>query len=165
MAFQQMGENGAEDYVEEEELDEDGQPLPTQEQIRDIINSIHSYRYEETKEEERVEKEAKKRGGWKAVKEAVVKAKLNTFLSDYDGIDDDFKKKLFDRWKETGDIPTNDKALQHLLKRLKGYDYGKDSSEEEEFAAEAKFEAYLADEEDDPFNIWLSEQDPYYQEA
>lgn len=54
MAFQ-MGENGGEEYFEEEEeVDEDGQPLPTQEQIRNIINSIPSYRYEETKEEEPV---------------------------------------------------------------------------------------------------------------
>jgi len=53
MAFQQMGENGGEDYFdEEEEVDEDGQPLPSADQIRNIINSIPSYRYEEIKEEE-----------------------------------------------------------------------------------------------------------------
>ena len=52
MAFQQM-ENGAEEYFEdEEEVDEDGQPLLSPDQIRNIINSIPSYRYEESKDEE-----------------------------------------------------------------------------------------------------------------
>ena len=49
-----MEENGSQEYYEEEEedLDEDGQPKPTQEMIRNIINSIPSFPYEEVKEEE-----------------------------------------------------------------------------------------------------------------
>jgi hypothetical protein len=41
-------DEGGEYYEEEEEeqLDEDGQPLLSPEQIRDVINSIPSFRFE-----------------------------------------------------------------------------------------------------------------------
>ena len=32
----------------EEELDEDGQPVPSPEQVRDIINAISSFKFEES---------------------------------------------------------------------------------------------------------------------
>ena len=33
--------------MEEEDLDSDGEPLPSQEEVRNIINSIPSFRFEE----------------------------------------------------------------------------------------------------------------------
>ena len=46
-------DEGGEYYEEEEEeqLDEDGQPLLSPEQIRDVINSIPSFRFEQTSRE------------------------------------------------------------------------------------------------------------------
>ena len=45
-----LGEYPDDDYQDdddEEEVDSDGEPLPSPEQIRDIINAIPSYRFEE----------------------------------------------------------------------------------------------------------------------
>ena len=36
-----------EQYYEDENLDSDGEPLPSQDEIKNIINSIPSYRFEE----------------------------------------------------------------------------------------------------------------------
>jgi hypothetical protein len=38
-----------EEYGEEEPLDEDGMPLPSPEEVKNIINSIPSFKYEEKK--------------------------------------------------------------------------------------------------------------------
>jgi hypothetical protein len=46
--FPQDNEYG-EEYGEEEPLDEDGQPLPSPEQVKNIINAIPSFKYEEKK--------------------------------------------------------------------------------------------------------------------
>ena len=58
-----MGQNFGEapqywdEYAEEEpELDEDGQPLQSPEEIKNIINSIPSFKFEENKEEDTVDK-------------------------------------------------------------------------------------------------------------
>ena len=40
-------EEGDQDDEEEELVDSDGEPLPSPEQVRDIINAIPSYRFEE----------------------------------------------------------------------------------------------------------------------
>ena len=45
-----LGEYPDDDYQDdedEEQVDSDGEPLPSPEQIRDIINSIPSYKFEE----------------------------------------------------------------------------------------------------------------------
>ena len=45
-----LGEYPDDEYQDdenEEQVDSDGEPLPTAEQVRDIINSIPSYRFEE----------------------------------------------------------------------------------------------------------------------
>ena len=46
-----LGEYPDDEYQDddenEEQVDSDGEPLPTQDQIRDIINSIPSYKFEE----------------------------------------------------------------------------------------------------------------------
>lgn len=48
------------EYAEEEpELDEDGQPLQSPEEIKNIINSIPSFKFEENKEEETLENSSK----------------------------------------------------------------------------------------------------------
>ena len=49
-----LGEYPDDDYQEDEEdenIDSDGEPLPSPEQIRDIINAIPSYRFEEKQAE------------------------------------------------------------------------------------------------------------------
>ena len=45
-----LGEYPDDDYQDDEEeelVDSDGEPLPTPEQVRDIINAIPSYKFEE----------------------------------------------------------------------------------------------------------------------
>jgi len=61
-----MGQNFGEapqywdEYAEEEqELDEDGQPLQSPEEIKNIINSIPSFKFEENKEEDTQESSSK----------------------------------------------------------------------------------------------------------
>ena len=46
------GDGHQDDYGEEDQaqLDEDGQPLPSAEEIKNIINSIPSFKYEEKKQ-------------------------------------------------------------------------------------------------------------------
>jgi len=80
MAFQQMEENGSQEYYEEEEedLDEDGQPKPTPEMIRNIINSIPSFQYNEEKKEEETGKSS--RSSTKSIKHPEAKVTCSICL-------------------------------------------------------------------------------------
>ena len=51
-----IGDSDIEYFEDDDELDREGNPLPSPEEIVAIINSIPSYRYEEAKFEEDLEK-------------------------------------------------------------------------------------------------------------
>jgi hypothetical protein len=47
-----MGDYGQEYFEDDDELDRDGNPMPTAQEAVQIINSIPSYKFEEAKMEE-----------------------------------------------------------------------------------------------------------------